>query len=183
MSTQCVVRLSIFQRLGLIVGVCVIGALWLIWKGPVPVLRGTTPLPEITPFWYMESAFVALGIILCDLVEEMRAGWLRVPAIVLVVQIVLLVAISSLRLDSRIPLSGHSALFTFLVLRTLVHKSKIANPITRIEVIVGVTLLIVVSYIKVVWWHDWLSLTMGMVFGIVVDLAGTALRTMYGTKT
>jgi hypothetical protein len=64
----------------------------------------------------------------------------------------------------------------------LVHESNSAKPIKRIEVVVGAALLTVVCCIKIVWWHDWLSLAMGVAFGLLVALAGHAIHTVYKRK-
>jgi hypothetical protein len=79
-------------------------------KGPVPVIRITTPLAEMAPFWYMLLAFPVLGMLVADLFDLWRARGLSLPTVELGLQIALIVALSSLRLGVRIPLSGHALL-------------------------------------------------------------------------
>jgi hypothetical protein len=61
-------------RVAIILATTLAGAAWLAHKGPVPVIRITTPLPEMAPFWYMLLAFSVLGMLVADLVDLWRAA-------------------------------------------------------------------------------------------------------------
>ena len=63
-----------FARVAIILATTLAGAAWLAHKGPVPVIRITTPLPEMAPFWYMLLAFPVLGMLVADLFELWRAA-------------------------------------------------------------------------------------------------------------
>jgi len=154
-------------RLALISCVSLVGALWLSWKGPVPVLRGTTALPEVTPFWYMEAAFPILGMLLADLVDEAMAGMFRRRTLALVSQIALLILVSNMRLDARIPVSGHAALIAFFIWRRIGSRTP-ANLFGRVEIAAAAAALLVVASVKVFWWHDTVSLVLGMGAGLLI---------------
>jgi hypothetical protein len=96
-------------RLVIILLISVIGGVWLVRTGPVPVVRITTPLLETAPFWYRELAFVVLGMLVADLLEELRAGPARAPAWMLAFQMGILIVVSNLRLGVRLPISGRAA--------------------------------------------------------------------------
>ncbi|HSJ52950.1 MAG TPA: hypothetical protein VLC52_04315, partial [Anaerolineae bacterium] len=88
------------------------GALWLYAKGPVPVVRGTTPLEEMAPFWYMVSAFPVLGMLVADLVLLLLRYGLDRRSVELAFQLAVLLLISNARLGIRLPISGHPLLWS-----------------------------------------------------------------------
>ena len=59
-------------RVAIVLATTLAGAAWLAHKGPVPVIRIMTPLPEMAPFWYMLLAFPVLGMLVADLFELWR---------------------------------------------------------------------------------------------------------------
>jgi hypothetical protein len=110
---------SPYTRWGIILATTALGAVWLRRREPEPIVRLTTPLPETVPFWYMVTAFPALGMLLADLVHLLAEDGLGKRSLELGGQIGVLTAISSLRLTLRLPVSGHSLLFAYVILRRL----------------------------------------------------------------
>lgn len=159
------------MRLAVILVVTAVGVVWLYVRGPLPVMRGTTPLPGFVPTWYMLSAFPILGMLVADwMTLVLRRG--RVVLILeLGAQIGLLVALSGLRIATAAPLSGHTLLFGyFLVRRALV---PFPDKRTRkVELGIALVLFSVISYVKLVWWQDVETLVGGVLFG--TGLAGTS---------
>lgn len=154
-------------RLAIGLACTLVGAGWLIWQGPVPVLRGTTPLPEMAPFWYMLLAFPVLGLLLADLVDLARSRGLRRPTIELAIQISLIVGLSSVRLGALIPLSGHALLFAYFVFRRLLLGSA-ARGQSILEVWLVAVLLGIIAYPKLFWWKDPTTLVAGITAGALL---------------
>lgn len=159
MSQKTVIAL----RIGLILAVTGVGYAWLAWKGPTPVYRGAEPTSEIVPFWYMLSAFPALGMLVADW-AELWAGKHRAACLELGAQIGLLVAISALRLDTHFPLSGHMLLLACFLGRRWLLKAP-AQSLRLLENLVGVLLLAAVSYMKLGVWSDVMSWGTGLLGG------------------
>jgi hypothetical protein len=103
------------RRIAVIFLVTLAGALWLYLKGPIPVIRGTTALDEIVPFWYMVSAFPVLGILVVDFLSALGKYRFGRRTILLFSQILVLMMISNIRLSLKIPISGHAFLFSFFI--------------------------------------------------------------------
>ncbi len=148
----------------------VIGALYLIWKGPVPVVRVFDTLPIDAPFPYMLSAFPVLGLLVADgasLALERR--WRH--SVELCAQIAIMVLLAHFRLELRIPISGHALLFTAFALRR--HwLPEPPSPVRHLEAGLGWALLAVVAGIKLLWWHDPTTLAVGVVTGVGLTWAG-----------
>jgi hypothetical protein len=68
-------------RKAILLATTLAGAAWLAHKGPVPVIRITTPLPERAPFWYMLLAFPVLGMLVADLFDLWRARGISLPTV------------------------------------------------------------------------------------------------------
>lgn len=148
-------------RAAVILATTLAGAAWLVHTGPVPVVRITTPLPEMAPFWYMLLAFPVLGMLVADLVDLWRMRGLSLPAVELGLQIALIVALSSLRLGVRIPLSGHALLVGYFLFRRL----RLRNVPPRqspLEVWIAAGLLAAVAWPKLLWWDDPVTLLAGL---------------------
>lgn len=127
--------------------------------GPAPVVRITTPLEEMAPFYYMVSPFPILGMLIAECLRINKN-----QALNLGFAIVALVVISSCRLALRLPISGHSFLFSYFVLRRLF----IISNAPRYELWTGVLLLAGMCYMKLVWWTDPITLGVGMASGCVL---------------
>jgi hypothetical protein len=155
------------SRFIVIIACTLAGAAWLYQKGPVPVIRITTPLPEPAPFWYMLSAFPILGILIADLIDLYRRHGICRSTLELAVQICLLVGISNLRLGIRLPISGHSLLVSYFLARRF-----LVGPVTpgpnKVEIALGVCVLIAVSYPKLLWWRDPVTLLVGTIGGLML---------------
>ncbi len=154
-------------RLGIVLACTAAGAAWLAWKGPTPVIRITTPLAEPAPFWYMLSAFPVLGFLVADLLDLYRREGLRRGTVELAFQIALLVALSSLRLGVRLPISGHALLLSYFLFRRRLFGPS-ATRWHRIEWLIGLGLLAVVAYPKLFWWRDPVTLLTGIALGAVL---------------
>lgn len=169
-------RLSVQARIAITAGVSFAGALWLSFTGPVPVVRISTPLPEVAPLWYLVSAFVVLGMVVADLVEEACIGLRRRQPWILGIQTATLVVVSNLRLAVRLPVSGHAALFAFFILYRVLRSRHGLRPIGRWEVLAATGLLLATAYVKLVWWTDAVTLVVGVVFGGVLAVLGYQVR-------
>lgn len=152
---------SALARIAIILATTVAGGVWLVHKGPVPVIRITTPLPEMAPFWYMLLAFPVLGMLLADLFDLWRGCGPCLATMELGFQITLIVALSSARLDSRIPLSGHALLVAYFLFRRLWLRH-VLSPQSRLEVWLAVGALAAVAYPKLAWWDDPVTLLTGI---------------------
>lgn len=156
-----------WARLLIISGVTVSGALWLWWRGPFPVIRVTTTLTENAPFWYMITAFPALGILAADVVGLWRRGGPRPLLIELVGMIGLLLLLGATRIALRLPISGHALVISHLIARRLllppVHRAW-----ARLELAAGLLLLIAIAYPKLAWWNDPITLGTGAALGIAL---------------
>ena len=138
-------------RIAIILATTLTGAAWLAHKGPVPVIRITTPLPEMAPFWYMLLAFPVLGMLVADLFDLWRARGLSLPTVELGLQIALIVALSSLRLGVRIPLSGHALLVAWFLFRRL-RLRNVPPRQSQPEVWIAAGVLAAVAWPKLFWW-------------------------------
>ncbi len=149
-----------------------VGALYLLWKGPVPVVRVFDTLPIDAPFWYMLSAFPVLGLLLADLLALARARrWRHVAE--LICQIGVMVLLSHSRLELRIPISGHALLFAAFVARR--HGMEEPSvPGRWVEAGMGWALLAMVAVIKLAWWRDPTTLAVGMATAAVLTWIGRA---------
>ena len=156
-------RSSRVTRVGIISIMTMLGAAWLFYKGPMPVMRVTTPLPEIVPFWYMLSAFPALGILLADLASlYFRHGFDR-RTFELAFQIGLLLSISHIRLSLGIPISGHMLLFAYVIFRRLCINYPPDKTVRWLEFIVVCVLYVITGYVKLVWWTDLITFSTGTI--------------------
>jgi hypothetical protein len=160
---------TIWFRIGVIFAVIVAGALWLYSKGPIPVIRGSTPLREIVPFWYMLLAFPALGMLTTDFIQLWARYKMKLQTIELGAQLILLILLSNLRLSAAIPLSGHSVLFGYLIFRRLTIPFPGGNT-RKIELFVTLAIFASVIYMKLIRWNDPMTLLFGVVIGIIMGL-------------
>src|ERR1043165_6873948 len=144
---------ALFLRIGIVAGVTVAGAAWLLIRGPLPLIIFTTVVDRPVPFWYSFSAFPILGMLVADLAILLWSVGLGLYSLELGVPIGLLVLLANLRLDIRIPLSGHVLLFSyFLVRRVLIGSPN--NPIRHLELVLASVLFLAAAYTKVFIWSD-----------------------------
>ncbi len=156
------------------------GTLWLYLRGPLPVMRSSTPLPETVPTWYMLAAFPILGMLVADWVALFARTGLRLPVLELGIQIGLLVVLSSLRLKIAVPLSGHSLLFAYFILRRLLVPFP-SQTTRRLEIALALVLFSLTSYVKLFWWSDLQTLLFGIFIGAILSIAShLILRTFKG---
>src|SRR5436309_2693354 len=153
-----------------IVAACTIGgAVWLYRTGPLPVIRITTVLPEMVPWWYSLSAFPVLGMLAADLVSLLRASGFDRRPVELACQIGILVLASNLRLGFGVPLSGHALLFSYFIARRAALDSPDGKgPIARAEIVIALILLALTAFAKLVWWTDPITLTAGVIIGVTL---------------
>lgn len=156
------------------------GAAWLYHKGPVPIVRVITPLPEAVPFWYMLSAFPVLGMLVADLVSLFATYGLERRTAELGFQVGVLVLASNLRLVLRLPMSGHSLLFAYFILRRLFIGIP-GHSLARVEYVIAMLLYAITSYVKVFWWSDPITVAVGTV--IAVGLTAISFRVLKSYKT
>lgn len=154
-------------RLTIITACTFAGAAWLVHKGPVPVVRITTPLAEMAPFWYMLLAFPVLGMLMADLVDLYRDRGIDRLSIELASQIAVIVAISNLRLGIRIPLSGHALLAAYFIGRRWWLRPY-PPPQNQVELAVAVAIFGLIAYPKLIWWNDPVTLCTGLASGLLL---------------
>jgi hypothetical protein len=82
-------------------------------------------------------------------------------------QIAVLVLVSNARLVLRLPISGHSLLFAYFVLRRLfIHIPE--HGLAQVECMIAAFLFAITSYVKVVQWSDPLTVITGIVLAVVL---------------
>jgi hypothetical protein len=147
-----------------------VGAAYLHWKGPVPVVRVFDTLPIDAPLWYMLSAFPILGLLLADGLALLRTERRR-HAVELAVQILVMVVLSHSRLELRIPISGHALLFaTFLLRRAWYPEPPV--PWRGLERLMGGALLTMVAGVKLLWWRDPTTFAVGLLTALLLCWTG-----------
>jgi hypothetical protein len=166
-------------RVGIISITTAAGAIWLSWRGPVFVLRGSVPLVIVTPAWYMLSAFPVLGALLADWVDLLFDSSKRLAALEPGMQLILLVGLSAVRIKSHIPISGHMLLFAyFLLRRCLVRVPR--HPLLMVETVIGLAFFLVATYVKLVSWNDPLTWALGIAIGVVLALGSRIISFLNG---
>jgi hypothetical protein len=155
---------SVWTRIGIITIVTLTGAVWLYIKGPIHVIKGSTPLTEMVPFWYMLLAFPILGMLIADFIALLFTFGLRFEPVELFIQISILVLLSSIRLSSAIPISGHSQLLGYFILRRILINFRVTN-IYNTEFLISFLILVAVIFMKLWQWSDSSTLIIGIVIG------------------
>jgi hypothetical protein len=112
----------------------------------------------------MVLAFPVLGMLMADLIDLYRKRGLDRGTIELAVQVGLLIAISNLRLGMNLPISGHSLLVSYFLVRRLLLKPYPPGQ-QRPELALGITAFAAIAYPKLFWWKDPLTLIVGVVVG------------------
>ncbi len=163
----------------IVASVTAIGAVWLAHTGPVPVIRITTPLEENAPFWYMVSPFPILGMLVAEFVASITSSDTRRRSIELASALAVLVVVSHFRLVLRLPLSGHSFLLSYFVLRR-VFPNDMPVRSRRAELWIAVGMFIVMLYLKLTWWSDPITLSVGTIAGAALFWGS---RITAGTQT
>ena len=151
----------------IVTAVTAAGAAWLHHTGPVPAIRITTPLAENAPFWYMLSPFPILGMLIAELIGTLSTAGVRRCSVELAFSIAVLVVVSHFRLSLRLPLSGHSFLLSYFILRRAFLKD-LKIPSLKTEMWIGVIMFVVMLYPKLVWWTDPITLCAGMIAGALL---------------
>lgn len=155
------ILLSSLARWIIVLIVTVLGALWLACSGPYHVIRITTTLEEITPFWYQMTAFPILGMLLADLAAIFALYGLSWIAVELGAQIAILILASHFRLVLSLPVSGHALLFAYFLLR----RAFIRIPEHRtawIEAAVAGLFFCLIACAKIFWWTDPITIGVGI---------------------
>jgi hypothetical protein len=138
------------------------------------VVRITTPIEEFAPFWYMLSAFPFLGMLLADLLDLYRDTGFSKRTIELACTTIVIVVLSNLRLGIRLPISGHSLVVSYLLFRRLFMQQS-NNEISRIEILLAIFVLAILTYIKLSWWTDPITLGSGVILALSFALIGRAI--------
>jgi hypothetical protein len=155
------------QRAVLILACTLAGAAWLIYRGPMPVLRITTPLPVMAPTWYMLLAFPVLGMLVADLIDLWRSRGIDRSTAELGFMIALIIALSRLRLGARIPVSGHALLTAYFIARRLLLRTLPPRQ-SPWELAAAVAALGAIAYPQLVWWNDPVTLLAGLTAGALL---------------
>jgi len=140
------------------------GAIWLIWQGPQPVMRGSEVLAIAVPFWYMLLAFPFFGVLLAE-------SWLErntTAGRILFTQTLALFLLSATRLALHIPVSGHILLLVFFLLWSL---SRREQPYLT-EFVITLVALALLLYTKIIVWQDWTTVIWGVALAFLIWLPG-----------
>jgi hypothetical protein len=137
------------------------GAFWLFALGSVPVIRVSSAMDTAVPFWYMLTAFPILGMLVADVFvfrvsHKDNLFWVELSC-----QIALLVLLSYLRLALKLPISGHSLLFSYFILRRTIIKIP-GHRTRRIELSIAVIFFLIMAYVKLLWWSDYVTPILGI---------------------
>lgn len=157
-------------RLGMVTALTIAGTLWLLIQGPMPVVRITTILDETVPFWYMLTAFPVLGLLVGDLAVLVRRRAPRLQIVELAVMIALVVGLGQARLALQLPISGHSLLVGYVLFRRALLGIG-CGWYPRVEYAVVVGVLLAITYPKLVWWTDPITLGVGIGAGGLLALS------------
>ncbi len=167
-------------RLAAVVAVTAAGAAWLHVKGPMPVVRVTTALDETVPFGYMLTAFPVLGMLVGDwaVMVWRRAPWPRIVELTLTTALV--VAVGQARLALQLPISGHALLVGYVLARRALLGVG-AGWYPRLEYAVVLGILAAITFPKLVWWTDPVTLGVGLGLGGLLALPArwVAVRTAW----
>jgi hypothetical protein len=150
--------------------VCVLiaGAAFVL-RGPVPVVRGTTPLPITTPLSYQLPVFVPFGLLAGEMLHRalQRDGSRFSPAFLW--QLAALCIVAAVRLLSGdIPISGHALLLAYFILYQAITR-RVGRPL---RLLIGLAVLAEVGYFKLFLWDDVPTLLWGIALGGAVWAAG-----------
>ncbi len=145
----------------------VAGVVWLAWRGPFPIVIGSTPTVEPSPFWYMALAFPVLGMLLADILDMVRerAPWWRIAE--LAAQITVAISLSTFRLALAVPVSGHALLVSMFVMRR-VWLLETDTRRRRVELGLAVAIGVVVGVIKLGRWADPTTFVAGLLVGALM---------------
>jgi hypothetical protein len=154
-------------RIFIIIALTAIGAIWLWISKPIPVIRGTEPLPIIVPSWYMLMAFPVLGMLIGDFIELAGLRISKLPAVELALQMTFLVLLANTRITRAIPISGHALLFTYFILRRLMVVKRMGI-ISIIELSIVIIFSLLTLYMKLFVWDDLMTLAYGIITGIAL---------------
>ena len=153
-----------------LIGACIltlVGVLWLIWRGPAPVVRGSEVLDITVPFWYMISAFPFFGVLLAE-------SWLErktTAGLILLTQTLVIFLLSATRLAFHIPVSGHVLLLSFFLFWDM---KRLDQPYLT-EFLFAAGILALLLYTKVILWQDAMTAMWGVALAIIVWAAGQKL--------
>jgi hypothetical protein len=153
-----------------IVAATLLGALWLLWRGPVPVVSGSEVLDMTAPFWYMISAFPFFGILLA----ESWLQWDEKGGRVLLGQALVIFILAALRLALHIPISGHVLLLSFFLLWDM---KRLDQPYLT-EFLFAAGILALLLYTKVVLWQDTMTAMWGVALAIIIWSVGQKLSSV-----
>jgi hypothetical protein len=171
---------STLLRIGIVALTTAVGAVWLWHEGPIPVIIVTTPSAEFAPYWYMLSAFPVLGILLADLNELWHIERERRTVFAFASEIALLVLLSNARLAARIPISGHTLVMSYCLLRNPLPQE--IDQLKRYEFGLILLMLLMVCYLKLAWWHDPITLLTGVAAGTLLAMIGRMMQNRVQVK-
>jgi hypothetical protein len=130
-----------------------------------------TEMPEPVPYWYSVSAFPLLGIVVADALDAASRNRRSRETVELCAAILLLVALSNLRLGIRVPLSGHAMVAAYVIARRLMVPAQ--RSVSRVaELLFAIAVFAAIAYVKLVWWGDPTTLLVGATLGIVMAVLG-----------
>jgi hypothetical protein len=121
-------------------------------------------MTEMVPFWYMLLAFPILGMLIADFITLLFTFGLGFEAGELCIQIIILVLLSSVRLSSAIPISGHSQLLAYFILRRILISYRFSG-LYNTEILIASLIFAAVIFMKLWVWSDPATLLVGIIVG------------------
>ena len=169
-------------RWAVIGGTTIVGAIGLVILGPIPVLQGSTRLSENVPYWYMLAAFPVLGMLIADLVKLLATERRGSRSAALVFQLTVLILVSVFRLSLRLPISGHTLLYSAYFTGEA-RKLKAAQTMAPLENLLATILFLATSFVKLYVWQDLLTWVVGVLAGIALVLSSNWIVQSIGRST
>ncbi len=149
------------------------GAAYFLLRGPLPVMRGTSELPLVTPLRYLIPVFVPFGILMGEGVwawlARSDAAFLRA----LPWQLAALCITAAARIKTAYPpVSGHTLLLAYFLL----HEGITQRGRHPVRIAIGLAVLVEVGYYKLWVWDDLETFTWGLTVGAAIWAAGLLTR-------
>lgn len=129
----------------------------------VETFSGT--INEKVPLIYMLIIFPFIGILVGDFFYSVFSkNNINFKDKILFLEMTILFILSFLRMAFFLPISGHSLILTFFILREMVD-NKNNN---KIRIVIGVIVSLFTIYYKLFMWKDPITLILGILIGLVI---------------
>ena len=130
------------------------------------------PVPSI----YMLPIFLPYGILLGELFymhDEGERVWS------MVIKIVLITIFAIIRMTHQLPISGHAVIISFFLLHQIFTNRK-RYPV---RIVIGVVILLETMIYKIILWDDFMTFSLGLMFGSLIWVVGLVLQNQQVKKS